>query len=89
MTQGFSSVAFAITSLLAMIVMYDAAGVRRAASRQAIVLNRIVRELWVRRPKGKMERDLRELLGHTPFQVIIGAIMGILIAWLWLTIGGL
>ncbi len=87
MIEGLSSVAFAIATILALVVMYDAAGVRRAVSRQSSVLNRIVREFRVRRPRGEVERDLRELIGHTPFQVIIGAALGILIAWLWLTIG--
>jgi len=43
-------------------------------------------ELRFRRPIAELERDLREFIGHTPFQVIAGAISGILIAWLWLTI---
>ena len=88
MIQGLSSVAFAITAILAIVVMYDAAGVRRAVSRQSIVLNRIVRELMEKRPRGEVERDLREFIGHTPFQVIAGAGVGIFIAWLWLTISG-
>ncbi|MBI4284314.1 MAG: divergent PAP2 family protein [Chloroflexi bacterium] len=83
--QGLGSVAFAISAILAIVVMYDAAGVRQAVGRQAIVLNRIVRELREKRTKDEMERDLRELVGHTPFQVIAGGIMGALIAWLWLT----
>ncbi len=86
MTQGLNSVAFAITAILAMVVMYDAAGVRQSVGKQSVILNRIVKELLVKRPKGEVERDLRELIGHTPFQVIIGAILGILVAWLWLTI---
>ena len=88
MTQGVGSVAFAITVVLALIVTYDAAGVRQSVGQQAVVLNRIVRELRFRRPVTEVERDLREFIGHTPFQVIIGAALGILIAWLWLTISG-
>lgn len=88
MTQGVSSVAFAITAVLAIVVMYDAAGVRRAVSRQSVVLNRIARELREKRPRDEMERDLREFIGHTPFQVIAGAIIGILIAWVWLIVSG-
>jgi acid phosphatase family membrane protein YuiD len=87
MIEGLSSVAFAIAMILAIIVMYDAAGVRRAVSRQASVLNRIVKEFRIKRSMGEVERDLRELIGHTPFQVIIGSALGIIIAWLWLTIG--
>jgi len=85
-TQGFSSVAFAIAAILAVVVMYDAAGVRHAVGRQSIILNRIVKELLDKRPRGEVERDLREFIGHTPFQVIVGAVLGIFIAWLWLFI---
>lgn len=88
-TQGFSSVAFAITAILAVVVMYDAAGVRHAVGRQSIILNRIVKELLEKRPRGEVERDLREFIGHTPFQVIVGAVLGILIAWLWLFISAM
>ena len=88
-TQGFSSAAFAITAVLAVVVMYDAAGVRQAVGRQSIILNRIVKELLDKRPRGEVERDLREFIGHTPFQVIAGAVLGIFIAWLWLFISAL
>jgi len=85
-TQGFNSATFAITAILAMVVMYDAAGVRRSVSKQSIIINRIVKEVRISHPKGEIEHDLREFIGHTPFQVIVGAVLGILIAWLWLTI---
>ncbi len=89
-TQGLGSTTFAITAILAMVVMYDAAGVRQAAGKQATLLNRIVKELLEeKRPIGELEHELWELIGHTPFQVIVGAILGILIAWLWLTVSGL
>ena len=88
MMQGFDSVAFGITAILAVVVMYDAAGVRQAVSRQSVVLNRIVKELLDKRPRDEVERDLREFIGHTPFQVIGGAALGIFIAWLWLTVSG-
>ncbi len=86
MTLGWNSAAFGITAILAMVVMYDAAGVRQSVGKQSIVLNRIVKELRDRRPRDEVERDLRQFMGHTPFQVIVGAILGILVAWLWLTI---
>jgi len=86
LTTGFDSALFAVSAIMAMVVMYDAAGVRWAVSRQAAILNRIVRELRLRRPRGEVERDLRELIGHTPFQVIVGAVLGILITWLWIEI---
>lgn len=87
MTQGLDSIVFAIAAVFAVIVMYDAAGVRLSVSRQSIILNRIVRELRERRP-GELEHDLREFIGHTPVQVFIGAAVGISTAWLWLTING-
>jgi acid phosphatase family membrane protein YuiD len=82
--QGLDSVAFAITAILAIVVMYDAAGIRQAVSRQSTILNRIVKELLDKRPRGEVERDLREFIGHTSFQVIAGAVLGIFVAWLWL-----
>jgi len=88
MTQGFGSVVFAVVAILAMVVMYDAAGVRRAVGRQSTILNRIVKELLEKRPRDEVERHLREFIGHTPFQVIAGAVLGIFVAWLWLTISG-
>ena len=89
MTHGLDSVVFAITAILAAVVTYDAAGVRQSVSKQSIILSRIVMQLTEKRPKNELESDLRELIGHTPFQVIIGALLGILIAWLWLTISSL
>jgi len=86
MLQGLSSVAFGIAAILALIVMYDSAGVRQSVGQQSIVLIRIVQEFKSRRPIAELERDLREFLGHTPFQVIVGALIGILIAWLWLAV---
>ena len=85
--QGLNSVAFAIAAILAAVVMYDAAGVRQAVSEQSIILNRIMEEFF-RRSRGEVERDLREFIGHTPFQVYAGAVLGIFIAWLWLAISG-
>ncbi|MEK7354201.1 MAG: divergent PAP2 family protein [Chloroflexota bacterium] len=85
--QGFGSVAFAICFVMALIVMYDAAGVRQSVSRQSRVLNRIVRELSLGHLAG-LENDLRELVGHTPFQVFAGSAIGIAVALLWVTIAG-
>jgi hypothetical protein len=81
-TQGLDSIAFAITVILAVVVMYDAAGVRQSVSKQSIILDRIVKELRGEYSKDGVERNLRELVGHTSFQVIVGAALGILIAWL-------
>jgi hypothetical protein len=73
--SGVSSAAFAIALIFSFVVMYDAAGVRRAAGRQAAVLNRLVQDLVHMR--GMQEQELRELLGHTPFEVLVGAVLGI------------
>lgn len=89
MTQGIGSALFGATVILAMIVMYDAAGVRQSVSQQSVVLNRIVRELRLRHSITSLEADMRELIGHTPFQVIVGAVSGLVLAWLWITIAAM
>lgn len=76
--DGFTSSLFAVTIVLASIVMYDAAGVRRAAGKQAKVINKLVREL--RAEHTVRDIRLKELLGHTPLEVLAGAILGISIA---------
>ncbi len=76
--EGWDSVNAAMAIIFAFIVMYDAAGVRFAASRQAITLNKIVDELF---EEGEFHQErLKEFLGHTRFEVVIGAILGIVIA---------
>lgn len=76
--EGFDSTIFALAVVFALVVMYDAAGVRRAAGKQARVLNAIIEDL--NRRQLHPER-LRELLGHTPFEVLVGALLGIIIAF--------
>ncbi|MGH7765578.1 MAG: divergent PAP2 family protein [Candidatus Dormibacteraceae bacterium] len=73
--SGLSSAAFAIALIFSFVVMYDAAGLRRAAGRQAEVLNRLVEDLVHMR--GVQEQKLRELLGHTPVEVLVGAVLGL------------
>lgn len=80
-TLGWSSPAFAVTSVFAVIVMYDAAGVRQAAGKQAKILNQIIDELFQENPEFNQDR-LKELLGHTPFQVVAGSILGVAISLL-------
>ena len=75
--DGLASPLFAIALIFSFVVMYDAAGVRRAAGRQAAILNRLVEDLVAMR--GIREERLRELLGHTPVEVIVGAALGILV----------
>ena len=84
--EGLGSAAFGISAILALVVMYDAAGVRQSVGKQSVVLNRIIRELRFRRPVIELERDLREFIGHTSFQVMVGGLLGIFIAWLWIAI---
>ena len=76
---GFSSPLFAISAVLASIVMYDAAGVRRATGEHAKVLNRLLADLTSGDPE-LAETGLKELIGHTPFQVTMGALLGFVIA---------
>lgn len=79
-TEGLDSPIFALSVALALIVMYDAAGVRRAAGKQAKILNQLIES------EGKninVHEKLTELLGHTPLQVYVGAIIGIAMA-VWL-----
>ena len=89
MRDGFGSAYFAITVILALVVTYDAAGVRQSVGQQSVVLNRIILELKRKEPMIKIEADLRELMGHTPFEVYIGAALGIGMAWLWIFLAGL
>ncbi|XP_008801866.1 uncharacterized membrane protein YuiD-like [Phoenix dactylifera] len=77
--DGFGSSTFAVAAIFAIVVMYDAFGVRLHAGRQAEVLNQIVIELPAEHPLSDT-RPLRELLGHTPAQVVAGAILGFVIA---------
>lgn len=79
---GFGSFEFAITTILAIIVMYDAIGVRRETGRQSKVLNEMI-ELFVHMGNEMSPQDrLREFIGHTPLQVLMGALLGIAIACL-------
>lgn len=80
--EGFDSVSFAIALCLAIIVMYDAAGVRRTVGLQAKVLNQMITEIFSEHPHLSGER-IKEFLGHTPIEVLVGAAMGILIAWIF------
>ena len=81
-TAGWASGEFAIAFIFAVIVMYDAAGVRQAAGKQARILNQIVDELFSGDHAKFNEERLKELLGHTPFQVIVGSALGVAVAWL-------
>jgi uncharacterized protein len=75
---GLSSIIFALSAVFAAVVMYDAAGVRRAVSLQARILNRMLEEMI--EAQHFNEARLRELVGHTPFEVFVGALIGALSA---------
>lgn len=77
--EGFGGSLFATSLILACVVMYDATGVRLQAGRQAEVLNQIVYELPAEHPLAE-SRPLRELLGHTPPQVVAGGLLGVVTA---------
>ena len=78
--RGFESIEFAIALGYAFIVMYDAAGVRRAAGKQAACLNKIIMDLY-KQDLAEAGGKLKELLGHTPLQVFVGAIFGVAYAY--------
>lgn len=79
-TCGVDSPVFAITLILAIIVMYDAMGVRRDTGIQARVLNEMLEAFEALGKDISAEEKLKEFIGHTPLQVLVGAILGILTA---------
>lgn len=85
LTYGLQSFEFAVSTLLAIIVMYDARGVRRETGNQAVLLNNIMEYFKTQEiPQWKLEfnqEKLKELIGHTPLQVVVGALLGIGIAF--------
>lgn len=72
---GFDSPEFALALVLAGVVMYDAAGVRRAAGKQARILNKLISTPGL--TKEQVNEKLTEALGHSPLQVIVGALIGV------------
>ena len=74
--HGVGSPLFAVTFILASVVMYDAAGVRRAAGEHAKILNQLLKGL-TSGDSTLAESSLKELIGHTPLQVIMGALLGV------------
>jgi acid phosphatase family membrane protein YuiD len=76
---GLASPLFAISAVFAVIVMYDAAGLRQSVSIQARILNRMLDELFIEH--AFHEERLRELLGHTPLEVSVGFLLGVFVGW--------
>lgn len=78
LNYGFDSVYFALAAVFAIVVMFDAQGVRRATGKQASILNKMMEDIYF---KGRIQEDrLRELIGHTPVEVIMGFLLGVVIA---------
>jgi acid phosphatase family membrane protein YuiD len=78
--EGFDSALFAVAAVFALIVMYDATGIRRAAGLHAQLLNQLVREIRRLQELGPTPAPLKELLGHTYLEVFVGALLGLLVA---------
>ena len=76
LSQGVASPIFAVTTLFAIIVMNDAVGVRYETGKQAKLLNRITQKLFSGDPE-QVNTVLKEMVGHTPFQVVMGALLGV------------
>ena len=73
---GFHSAVFALGAVFALVTMFDAQGVRRSTGQQAEILNKVLDDMYW---KGRIEGErLKEFIGHTPMQVIVGAALGIL-----------
>ena len=89
MIDGMDSIGFSISAVLAVVVMYDAAGVRQSVGQHSAILNLIVKELSKKVTKLEREKDFREFIGHTPFQVIMGALLGVCVAWIWVFLSSL
>jgi hypothetical protein len=75
---GFDSAIFATALVFSFIIMYDATGIRHQAGKQAQLLNQIVDEIFHKQPVNT--GHLKEFLGHTPFEVYVGGIVGVIIA---------
>jgi len=80
LSEGWNSPLFALAIVMSFIIMADATGVRRETGEQAKVLNKIILEFFEERKI--RDKRLKELIGHTPFEVIVGGIIGMVMAGL-------
>ena len=78
---GWGSPLFALAAVLAAVVMYDAFNVRRETGEQARILNYIMENWPQMKPEEIFDKALKELVGHTPLQVLMGALLGIAVGW--------
>ncbi len=77
--EGFESGLFAVAAVFALVTMFDAQGVRRATGHQAAILNNLLDNMY----EGRLKADrLKELIGHTPLQVLVGGVVGIILGYL-------
>ncbi|MBI4771959.1 MAG: divergent PAP2 family protein, partial [Chloroflexi bacterium] len=82
--EGFNSPLFAVASVVAVVVIYDAIGVRRHAGDHARVLNLMIDELFTGHPLA--EKELKEVLGHTPREVVGGIVLGVVVAYVMIRV---
>ncbi len=84
LSEGFTSVLFGVTLYFSLVIMYDAAGLRRSAGQHAAILNQLLEERFAHREEGA--HRLMELIGHTPFEVAVGSLLGVVsaLAWHWI-----
>jgi uncharacterized protein len=89
--SGLNSPVFAVAAIFAIITMFDATGVRRQAGEQAIVLNQLVADFnriiddakdWPKKPEREKRKELKELLGHKPIEVLFGGLTGVFLTLL-------
>ncbi|MDX8044774.1 divergent PAP2 family protein [Gracilibacillus sp. S3-1-1] len=89
--HGVSSGLFAVSCVLAVIIMFDATGIRRQAGEQAILLNTLVKDFhhfvseakgWSKKGEYEKQKELKELLGHQPIEVFFGGLTGVILAFL-------
>ena len=78
---GWGSPYFAIAAIVALVVMYDAFNVRQETGKQAQILNYMMDNWGQIKPEELFEKSLKELIGHTPLQVLMGALLGVAVGW--------
>ena len=83
--NGFATAEFALCFVFAAVVMYDAAGVRRETGTQSMVINQILKDILIN-GKRISDEELKELVGHTPLEVLCGAILGLLVSGVYVAI---
>lgn len=83
--EGFNSSLFALSFVLAAIVMYDATGVRRETGTQAKIINKILKQVIFDGQK-ITDKELKELVGHTPLEVFFGAVLAVVVTFIYLAL---